>query len=145
MRIFKRKKEDSLLQHPSVLELEEIHLSLQSFIKSAEESQTLENFEKVFRQAEMFAFHYTNNCPPNFMLRLNHESLTSYKKAQNWIYDAQSSREWALGGFLLIQIGGGKSISKDLAQDRFDELTLGMTPISGNLPILSNALARHGQ
>lgn len=145
MGIFKSKKEDSLLQDPSVLELEALYQSLQSLIKSAEESPTLENFEKVFSQAEIVAFHYTNNCPPHFMLRLNHESLASYKKVQNWIYEAQSSREWALGGFLILQIGAGKSISKDEAQDRFDELTVGMTPIFGHLPTLSNALHRHGQ
>lgn len=145
MGIFSRKKKISLLQDPSVLELKAIYMDLQATIQATEASPSSENFERVFKLAEKFAFHYANNCPPNFMLGLNLESLASYRKVQNWIMNADGDREWALGGFLLIQIGAGKSISKEEAQSVFDRLTEGMTTISGHLPSISNALFRHGQ
>jgi hypothetical protein len=143
--IFRRKNEYSILQESSVLELEAIHLELNATIEVTEAAPSSENFKQVFDLAKKFVFHYKNNCPPNFMLRLNHESLSDYKRFQNWLLDAGSAREWALGGYLLLEIGGGKSISKEEAQKIFDRLSEGMTPLSGHLPSLSNALFKHGQ
>ena len=145
MGIFRRKNEYSILQEPSVLEFEAIHLELNATIELTEAAPSIENFKRVFDLAEKFVFYYKNNCPPNFMLRLNHESLSDYKRFQNWMLDAGSAREWALGGYLLLEIGKGKSISKEEAQKIFDRLSEGMTPLFGNLPNLSNALLKNGQ
>jgi regulator of sirC expression with transglutaminase-like and TPR domain len=144
MGIFDRKKEESLLEDPSVIELEKIHHQLQIAVRTLEDVQNLANAESVFKLADQFAFHYVNNCPKNFMLRLNHESMTSYRKFSGWILDATNLREWALGAYILLKVGKGNSLSKEQSKEIFESLTKGMTPLSGHYPSLDNALESHG-
>jgi len=145
MRIFKRKNNASILLEPSVVELEQKYHKMKAAISAMEAVQNPENAEAVFTLAESLAFHFANNCPSNFMLRLNHESLANYRRIASWSQEAQDARDWALGAYLLYKIGGGKSVSKEQAERMFESLTLGMTPISGHGPSLANALFHHGQ
>ena len=144
MGIFDRRKGESLLEDPSVIELVEIHNKLKIAVLVLEDAPNLVNAESVFKLADQFAFHYVNNCPKNFMLRLNRESMKSYRKFSGWISDAKSLREWALGAYILLKIGKGNSISKEQAKEIFESLTNGMTPLSGHYPSLNNALDSHG-
>jgi hypothetical protein len=143
MGIFRR--EPSLLDDPSVIELREIYFQMVAAIKILEGSQSLDNAKAVFNLGEKFAFQYVNNCPKNFMLRLNHESLAKYKEVQSWIYEAESARTWSLGAYVLLKIEGGKSISREKAEILFNDLISNMTPISGKQPSFNNAMAFHGQ
>jgi len=144
MGIFDRKKEKSLLKDPSVIELEQIHQKLQIAVCTLENVQSLENAQSVFKLADQFAFHYVNNCPKNFMLRLNRESMASYRMFSDRILDAQNLREWALGAYILLKIGKGNLLSKEQAIVIFESITEGMTPLMGHYPSLNNALDSHG-
>jgi hypothetical protein len=144
MAIFDRKRANSLLADPAVIELAEIHHQLKLAVEALEKEQNLQNAESVFKLADQFAFHYVNNCPKNFMLRLNHESMTSYRKFSGWILDAKNLREWALGAYILLKVGKGNSLSKEQSKEIFESLTKGMTPLSGHYPSLDNALESHG-
>ena len=139
------RKELSLLDDPSVIELREIYYQMVAAVKILESSQSLDNAKSVYNLGEKFAFQYVKKCPKNFMLRLNHESLTKYKVVQGWIYEAESARTWSLGVYVLLEIEGGKSISRKKAELLFNELISNMTPISGKLPSFNNAMALHGQ
>ena len=145
MRFFRARNRYSVLHEPTVIELEVLYQELQILIKLSELSPSKENFEKVFQLAERVAFQYANKCPFNFMQILSLESMKDYKRFQSLSYDTSSVREWALGAYLLIIIGQGNSINREEAQEIFDHLVEGMTPLRGRLPSLSNALFMHGQ
>lgn len=134
------------MREPEVMKLRDIYIALQELTEKFENQRTLTNAQSVFNKAEEFAQQYTSVLgPSHFMLRLNQESLNDYKVVQDWSYNTQNRRNWALGAYLLLSIGGGKSLNVEEARKKFNNLTSQMTPINGTMPSFSIALHIHGQ
>jgi len=140
-----RKKLPKILDDPKLIELYEMLVQIKSMNSSLDNQMNKERALEIARACDKFDTVFQTELGENFMLRVNHADLASYKYIQSWIMDINGIKTHNLGTYIILWAQEHKDAKKKEVEAEFARITSGMRKSSygGHAPNLHSALSYH--